>query len=155
MKYVLSIIAALVVINTAQADRYGHIRRRAAQTGGTLTCTSITDVATLNNVLYKNENKHGGRGRTFLDQDRRFGGTRTLRVAGTNGKIFGCFGLWACDRPFGCRYYQAMCHDSLSNRNFARAAKANGGTFDALVGTGRGKCFKIRADLSRYGSVRK
>jgi hypothetical protein len=155
MRYFLSLVVALVIAGTAHAERFGHIQRRAAGVGGNLSCSSITDISTLPNVLYKNENVHGGRGRTFLDQGHRFGGTRTLKVAGTNGKVYACFGLWACDQPFGCRYYQAMCHDSVSNRNFPKLAKANGGTYYALVGTGRGKCLKFRTDLTRYGNIRK
>ena len=80
MKYILAIAATLFVVSTAQAE--------------TLTCTSIVDVKTQRNVLYKNQNLHGGRGRTFLDQDRQLAGTRRLKVAGLNGNVFSCFGLF-------------------------------------------------------------
>ena len=125
-----------------------------AAPSGTLSCSSVTDVSGLGNVLYKNANKHGGRGRSFLDQDHRFGRTRRLLVAGSNGNVIGCFGLWACDRPYGCRYYQAMCGDSTSNQTFAVNAARNGGT-RVLVGRGTGRCFSFPANVSRYGSVRK
>ena len=139
-KYILAVAAALFVVSSAQAE--------------TLTCTSVTDVKNLRNVLYKNENVHGGRGRTFLDQDKQLGGTRTLKVAGLNGTVFSCFGLYRCDKPYGCRYYQAMCKDTLSNKQFISKAKELGGAY-VLVGkpTG-GKCFKVAAAAARYGDVR-
>jgi hypothetical protein len=140
MKYILAIAAALFVASTAQAE--------------TLTCTSIVDVKTQRNVLYKNENLHGGRGRTFLDQDRQLGGTGRLKVAGLNGNVFSCFGLFRCDSPYGCRYYQATCKDTLSNKQFVTKANENGGNY-VLVGKGKGKCFKVSASASRYGAVRK
>jgi len=140
MKYILAIAAALFVASTAQAE--------------TLTCSSIVDVKNLRNILYKNENVHGSRGRTFLDQDRQFGGTRRLKVAGLNGNVFSCFGLYRCDSPFGCRYYQATCSDTLSNANFISKANQNGGNY-VLVSKGKGKCFKVSASASRYGAVRK
>lgn len=140
MKYILAIAAALFVASTAQAE--------------TLTCSSIVDVKTLRNVLYKNENVHGGRGRTFLDQDHQLGGASRLKVAGLNGTVFSCFGLYRCDSPYGCRYYQATCNDTLSNKNFLATAAANGGNY-VLVGKGKGKCFKVSASATRYGAVRK
>ena len=121
---------------------------------GTISCSSVTDIGGLSNILYKSSNLHGGRGRSFLDQDHRFGGVRKLLVAGSNGKVIGCFGLYACDQPFGCRYYQAMCGDATSNSVFAANAAQNGGT-RVLVGTGTGMCFSFPANVSRYGSVRK
>jgi hypothetical protein len=140
MNYILALAAALIVASTAQAD--------------TLTCASTVDVKSLRNVLYKNQNLHGGRGRTFLDQDRQLGGARRLKVAGLNGKVFSCFGLFKCDSPYGCRYYQAMCKDTLSNKSFAAKANDNGGNY-VLVGKGGGKCFKVSASAARYGAVRK
>jgi hypothetical protein len=117
-------------------------------------CSSIVDISTLSNVLYKNENLHGSRGRTWLDQGHRMGGTRTLKVLGLDGVQFACFGLYACDQPFGCRYYQAQCRDSLSNSQFINAAKQHGGgRADALVSSGRGVCFKFKADAARYGNI--
>ena len=138
MKYILALAAALFVASSANAE--------------TLTCTSVTDVKNLRNVLYKNENLHGGRGRTFLDQDHQLGGAGTLKVAGLNGTVFSCFGLFRCDQPYGCRYYQAMCKDTLSNQKFINKAKELGGDY-ILVGKGRGKCFKVKASASRYGAV--
>jgi hypothetical protein len=140
MKYILAIAATLFVVSTAQAE--------------TLTCTSIVDVKTQRNVLYKNQNLHGGRGRTFLDQDRQLAGTRRLKVAGLNGNVFSCFGLFRCDAPYGCRYYQAPCKDTLSNKSFIAKANENGGNY-VLVGKGNGKCFKVSASAARYGAVRK
>lgn len=141
-----------LLVSSAEAER----AKRRVSAAATLRCSSITDVSGLRDVLYKNANLHGGRGRTFLDQSHRLGGVRTLKVAGTNNKIFGCFGIFACDRPYGCRYYQALCGDGLSNSQFAAKARQNGGSKYALVGDGgkRGKCFKIDASASRYGSVR-
>ena len=141
MKYILAIVATLFVVSSAQAE--------------TLTCTSITDLKNVRNILYKNENVHGGRGRTFLDQDHQFGGTGRLSVAGLNGTVFSCFGLYRCDQPYGCRYYQATCRDTVSNSNFVRRANQLGGNY-VLVGkpTG-GKCFKVSATAARYGAVRK
>ena len=140
MKHILAIAVALFVASSAQAE--------------TLTCTSIVDVKTQRNVLYKNENLHGGRGRTFLDQDRQLGGVRRLKVAGLNGTVFSCFGLFRCDSPYGCRYYQATCKDTLSNKQFVTKANENGGNY-VLVGKGKDKCFKVSASASRYGAVRK
>lgn len=159
MKYFIALLLTLAVCTPAHAERFAHVARKANQKpakANTLTCKKIVDVGTLRNLLYKNSNLHGGRGRSFLDQDHQLGGVRTLKVAGTNGKIFSCFGLWACDHPYGCRYYQAMCGDSLSNASFAAKARQNGGSNFALVGNGNGKtCFKINAASARYGSVRK
>lgn len=153
MKYILAIAAALLVCAPAQAERFNRSKTGLSIRGTKLTCTSTTDVRPLKNVLYKNENKHGGRGRTFLDQDHQLKGVSRLKVAGLNGTIFACFGLYRCDQPYGCRYYQAMCKDTLSNAAFIAAAKANGGNY-VLVGTGGGKCFKVKADAERYGDVR-
>ena len=155
MKYIYALTVSLVLISTAQAESFRHSTQKRLSISSNLTCTSITDVASLRNVLYKNDNVHGGRGRTFLDQDHRLKGTATLKVAGTNGKVFSCFGLYRCDNPFGCRYYQAMCYDRVSNTDFIRLARANGGTKYALVGKDNGPCYKIDTSLSRYGSVRK
>lgn len=155
MRYVAALVLALVMSGSAYAQRASLTTDGVSAQGATLTCTSVTDIKSIGNVLYKNENVHGGRGRTFLDQGRRLRGVRTLKVAGTNGTIYSCFGLYKCDSPFGCRYYQAMCKDSLSNSQFAARAKANGGTYYALVGAGNGPCFKILTNVSRYGSVRK
>jgi len=154
MKYLVAITISLFVCASAHAERFRHITGKISSRAETLTCTSTVDVATLRNVLYKNENVHGSRGRTFLDQDRRLGGTSRLKVAGLNGNVFSCFGLYACDRPFGCRYYQAMCRDTLSNRQFISRARANGGDY-VLVGRGNGACYKVKASAARYGSVRK
>ena len=141
MKRFLVIVATLFVISSAQAE--------------TLTCTSITDVKNLRNVLYKNENLHGGRGRTFLDQSKQLGGARRLSVAGLDGTVFSCFGLFKCDQPYGCRYYQATCRDTLSNKNFITRANELGGNY-VLVGPRKGgKCFKVSASAARYGAVRK
>ncbi len=153
MKYLLALLAALAFVTPSYAQRFEHSPEAVVQDVTEISCRNVVDVASLGNVLYKNENVHGGRGRTFLDQGHRFGGARTLYVAGTNRKVYACFGLWACDQPFGCRYYQAMCHDTVSNSDFSRLARRNGGTNYALVGTGRGTCYKILTTASRYGSV--
>jgi|GEM_PF-4621296 len=155
MRYVAALVLALVMSGSAYAQRASITTDGVSAQGSTLTCTSVTDIKSIPNILYKNSNVHGGRGRTFLDQGRRLRGVRTLRVAGMNGTIYSCFGLYKCDSPFGCRYYQAMCRDSLSNSQFAARAQANGGTFYALVGAGNGPCFKILTNVSRYGNVRK
>lgn len=142
-------------IDCAVADRrQGHFQSSNIKTRSTITCSSVIDVGGLRNVLYKDQNVHGGRGRTFLDQDRRLHGARTLSIAGQNGKVIGCFGLYRCDWPFGCRYYQAMCHDMSSKTTFMKNAKKNGG-ITVLVGTGSGTCYSFPANASRYGSVRK
>jgi hypothetical protein len=141
MKYILAIIATLFAVSSVQAE--------------TLNCTSITDVKNLRNILYKNENVHGGRGRTFLDQDHQLGGAGRLSVAGLDGTVFSCFGLYRCDQPYGCRYYQATCKDTISNKNFIKRANALGGNY-VLVGKPKGgKCFKVSASATRYGAVRK
>lgn len=141
MKYILALVASLFVVSSAQAE--------------TLTCSTITDVKNLKNILYKNENVHGGRGRTFLDQTRQLGGIRRLKVAGLDGTVFSCFGLYKCDQPYGCRYYQATCKDTLSNKKFVERANELGGNY-VLVGKGTGgKCFKVQANAARYGAVRK
>ena len=119
-----------------------------------ITCDSVTPVSSLSNILFKNSNLHGGRGRTFLDQDRQFKGKRTLWVARLDGKVISCFGLYRCDYPYGCRYYQAMCGDRTSNSSLTRSAR-KGGSSIALVGTGKGQCFSIDTSLARDGSVRK
>ena len=130
--------------------------QRAAPATRPLECRKILPVSKQNSVLYKNENIHGGRGRTFLDQDHQFKGTPRLLVAGLNRKVFACFGLFACDQPYGCRYYQAMCGDRLSNAAFVKQARKNG-TGErkpkALVGDGKGKCFSFNAATSREGAV--
>jgi hypothetical protein len=154
MRYVAMVALAFIALcSSAQAERFRHITSKAVASGSKLQCSSVVDIASLRNVLYKNENVHGGRGRTFLDQGRRLKGTRTLRVAAMDGTIYSCFGLYRCDSPFGCRYYQAMCGDSVSNSNFAKKAKQLGGSYYALVGTGRGTCYKILTTTSRYGNV--
>jgi len=122
---------------------------------GGLKCNSISPVASQSNILYKDSNLHGGRGRTFLDQDHRFGGVRRLNVAGTNQKIISCFGLYACDQPYGCRYYQAMCGDGLAKSQLVAKARQNGGSSTVLVGDGSGRCFSFDSGASRVGSVRK
>ena len=152
MRFVLLLFVSLFVISApVSAERYQ--RPVTSLAVAKLKCKTTLDAARLGNVLYKNQNIHGGRGRTFLDQGHRFYGARTLRVAGTNGTIFGCFGLFRCDSPYGCRYYQAMCHDGLSNSAFAATARRNGGTTMALVSNGGGLCIKINAASARYGSV--
>jgi hypothetical protein len=156
MRYVAVIAVALLALcGSAHAERFRHLSGKSNAMGTTLQCTSVTDVGTLRNVLYKNENVHGGRGRTFLDQGHRFRGVRTLKIAAMNGTVYACFGLYRCDSPFGCRYYQAMCGDSVSNSQFARKAQQLGGSYYALVGTGNGACYKILTTVSRYGSVYK
>ena len=56
----------------------------------------------------------------------------------------------------GCRYYQAMCGDPLSNSQFLAASLANSsGQPYAVVTSGNGKCYKFRTDVARYVSVRK
>lgn len=154
MRHLIALTLALLFCTTAHAEQPAHLLRQK-KLATNLTCKTTIDVGPLRNVLYKNANLHGGRGRTFLDQDHQLKGARTLKVAGTNGKVFSCFGLYRCDNPYGCRYYQAMCGDRLTNRQFAAKARANGGGNEALVGTNSGKCFKINAASSRYGSVRK
>ncbi len=158
MKYLLSLLVVFCLTSAAQAERYAHLNRGVskAKATATLSCRgSVADVKFMKNVLYKNENIHGGRGRTFLDQNRQMGSVRRLSIAGTNNKIFACFGLWTCDYPFGCRYYQAMCGDRLSNSAFIKAARSNGGSSMAIVGNGKGKCMKIDTAATRYGNVRK
>lgn len=140
MKRILALAATLLFASAAQAE--------------TLTCNTTVDVKNAKTILYKNENLHGGRGRTFLDQTRQLGGVRTLKVAGLNGTVFSCFGLFKCDQPYGCRYYQAMCKDTLSNKKFIEKAKELGGDY-VLVGKGNGKCYKVQASAARYGAVRK
>lgn len=49
--------------------------------GTTISCTSVVDISTLPNLLYQNENIHGSRGRTWLDQGHRQGGTRRVYIA--------------------------------------------------------------------------
>ena len=142
--FVAAVLALLVVAQPLHA---------APRATGKVSCRTTLDAARLGNVLFKNENVHGGRGRTFLDQGHRFGGTRRLTVAGTNGTPYACFGLWACDHPYGCRYYQRLCGDGLSNSGFAAGARKNGGSTTALVTNGSGLCIKINAAASRYGSV--
>lgn len=122
--------------------------------GSRISCSSVVDISSLPNVLYKNENLHGSRGRTWLDQGRRSGGVRRLVIAGLDGVVFGCFGLYACDSPYGCRYYQAMCSDPLSNSQFIGAATSHGGGSPyAYVSTGSGTCYKFKADTARYGNI--
>lgn len=157
------LLAAVIAISSqhANAERFAHLTRKAnakafaKAAAGTLTCTSIKDLSKQRNVLYKNSNLHGGRGRTFLDQDRQLKGVRRLKVSGTDGTVFSCFGLYACDRPFGCRYYQATCGDKLSNAKFAAKARLYGGTTTVYVGKGNGVCYSFNATKSRVGSVRK
>lgn len=154
MRYVAVIALTLIALcGSAQAERYGHLTSKTYALGSKLTCSSVVDVASLRNVLYKNENVHGGRGRTFLDQGRRLKGVRTLKVAAMDGTIYSCFGLYRCDSPFGCRYYQAMCGDSVSNSQFSKKAKQLGNSYYALVGTGSGTCYKILTTTNRYGNV--
>jgi len=141
---VIALICLFAVCDAAQAQR--------TKGGRTLRCRKILQVRNQGNILYKNENVHGGRGRTFLDQDHQFGGTPRLMVAGLNKKVFSCFGLFACDQPYGCRYYQAMCGDRLSNAEFIKRARRNGGK-KVLVGDGRGKCFSFNASTAREGAV--
>jgi hypothetical protein len=125
--------------------------------GTIISCTTVTDINSLPDILYKNENVHGGRGRSWLDQGHHLGGVRKLVVAGLNGVVFGCFGLYRCDNPYGCRYYQAMCGDPLDNSAFIAKAKLNGaGSPYAYVSNGKsGACYRFKADATRYGSVRK
>ena len=144
-------IGAIGLADSAHAVRFQH----KASKGTKLTCTKIISISTLSNVLYKDANLHGGRGRSLLDQGHRFGGARRLSVAGSNKTIIGCFGLYACDQPYGCRYYQATCGDSASNSQFIAKAKANGGNTTVLVGTGSGTCLSFNATASRQGSVKK
>ena len=132
-----------------------------------LKCRKIISLSKLPNLLYKNSNVHGGRGRTLIDSSGRLGRVGTLWVAkvqpgtlqadGTKSKptypVFSCFGLWACDEPYGCRYYQAMCGDGLSNSSFAAKAKTKAGKL-AIVGNGRSKtCYSFPADASRFGNI--
>ncbi len=150
-KLITPAVVAIALISSGMNS--AHAAKRAKPVTS-ISCTSVTDVAGLKNVLYKNENIHGGRGRTFLDQDHQLGGTRKLYVAGMNGAVFSCFGLYRCDRPYGCRYYQAMCGDRVSNRSFIKKARSNG-DHNILVGKKKGPCFKIDSTAYRYGSVRK
>lgn len=158
MKRLATIFLVIFALSTAaQAERFRHLNRGqpARSKAATLKCTTVTDINTLNDILYKSSNLHGGRCGTWLDQDHRLGGSRTLRVAGTNKTIFGCFGLYACDRPYGCRYYQRMCGTCLSKSQIAAKARANGGTTTAYVGNGNGRCYSFNANTDRYGRVRK
>ncbi len=126
----------------------------AAKRNKTLKCRKIVPLKKQRSVLYKDNNIHGGRGRTFIDQDRQLGGPSRLYVAGLNKRIFSCFGLWSCAGGWGCRYYQATCGDRLSNKDFIRKAKRNSnGRPKALVGAGKGKCFLMTATASREGNV--
>jgi hypothetical protein len=143
------LLLLITIVGVAQAER--RTRKAPAKA---LSCSSVTDIGKLRNVLFKNANVHGQRGRTFLDQGHRFGGKRTLPVINAKGTQVGCFGLYRCDFPFGCRYYQAMCGDPSGNGAFARKVKAGGGNTAYIVGPGN-VCLSFPATAARYGSVKK
>jgi len=147
----IAISMALFSLQAFALDHRGHFSEPASKKVSS-SCSKTIDMGGVPNMLFKNSNVHGGRGRSLLDQGHSFGGTRTLRVLGANNKQIGCFGLWACDHPFGCRYYQAMCHDSLSNSAFLSAARKNGGT-TVYVTNGSGRCYSFPASSARYGHV--
>lgn len=155
MKRLATIFLVIFALATvAQAERFTRTAKGVRSRANKVTCTQVVQVSSQRNILYKSSNLHGGRGRTFLDQDHQCGGARRLTVAGTNKTPFACFGLYACDHPYGCRYYQALCGDGLSNTQFSSRARQNGGSSVAYVACGR-KCFAFDSKLSRVGSVRK
>lgn len=135
----------------------------------TLKCKKVIDIRTLPNVLYKDSNIHGGRGRTWIDSEGRLGRARLLTIAkivkGKKNKKtgkrtrtkyvkVGCFGLFACDAPYGCRYYQAMCKDPISNSELERRTNTRGTNNMAVVGNGNGQtCYSFDASASRYGNI--
>lgn len=132
----------------------------------TLTCDKVVSVGKIRGILYKNQNVHGGYGRTFLDRDHRFKATQRLIVAkkvvtklddGTEQITYpaiSCFGLQACDtKAYGCRYYQHLCGDFTSNSVFIKRATTKAGKL-AFVGTSKGTtCYSFPSDRSRFGSL--
>ena len=77
MKYLL-IATALVAssfVQTASVQAQSgdvFVPQLSAAAARKIKCTSTRDVGRMSNALYKDGNLHGGRGRTFLDQDHQF-----------------------------------------------------------------------------------
>src|SRR6185312_2375058 len=72
-------------------------------------CTHVVNISKARGVLYKDDNVHGGRGLTALYQNpSERTGTKRVQLRTVKGcQLIGTLGLFACDQPYGCRYYAA------------------------------------------------
>ncbi len=103
-------------------------------------------------VLYKPSNLHGGRGPTFLVQDpAERTGKRRLQIKDINCKTISYFGLYATDRPYGARYYQASGGSRHTAQQLYRLATKAGSS--TILVEGKGKWVAVNDPRLRQGRV--
>ena len=121
-----------------------------AITGGE--CANAVSISSLNSVLYKPINEHGGRGPTLIVKNpaERTGKNR-LEIRDINCKPIAALGLQAVDGQYGARYYSksgGSGHIHTQLRDMALQA----GSTEILI-EGKGKWIKINNPVNRQGAL--
>ena len=154
MKFRLAIVAAALIcsvqVTSAESARAARQRARAK-----IDCSNVVSITKARGVLYKDSNLHGGRGLTALYQNPKEQ-TRTLRVElrTENGcRLIGTLGLFACDRPYGCRYYAAY-GTGLTKSALVAKSRKDGSKYVLLQGKGT-KWWRMPSNAVRAGHVNK
>ena len=115
----------------------------------------IVPINSLQWVLYKSENIHGGRGPTFLVQNRaERTGKQVIEIRDARCHVIGSFGLYATDYPYGARYYSRTGGSGASDQDLLARARAAGSTNILVEGVG-GKWIRVKDPTLRDGTIQK
>ena len=116
-------------------------------------CSQVVSIDSLDGILYKPDNLHGGRGPTLLVQNPvEWTGKRKLVIRDLNCKIISAFGLWQIDWPYGARYYERTGGGKHTATQLVKLAAESGSR--AILVQGRGnKWIKIDSPLKRQGNL--
>ena len=116
-------------------------------------CSNVVSITSLDGVLYKPDNLHGGRGPTLLVQNAGLRtGKRKIEIRDILCRKISSFGLYSTDWPYGARYYEKSGGGKHSATELRKLAKSAGST-NILVEGKKGSWILIQDPLVREGEV--
>lgn len=115
----------------------------------------VVSINSLQGVLYKSENIHGGRGPSFLVQNpSERTNKQTLEIRDARCQKIATIGLFRTDSPYGSRYYMRTGGSGESDTQLLALARRVGSN-NILVEGVNGKWIKVRNPTQRDGNIRK